>query len=650
MRALRKIMALLLAVALLTGIPVMQGCQKPAETEDITKKTEQETAVESGVPDGSYEGVGQGLNGEIKVSVTVGSGRIAAVEVLSHSETQGITDAAFSRLPDQIVENQSVALDAVAGATYASNGILEAVKNALLEAGFTEEAIMQAVEKPESAGKNIELKADVVVIGSGGAGMSAAAAALEEGASVIVLEKMATYGGNTIVAGSGFNCADYERQSQYEMTTAQRAVIESYLEREPANEWMAVWQEEIREDLEEYDAEGASYVYDSPALHAIMTWIGGDCEADPELVDMLCRNAGDSYLWLTGLGAEWIDGIEAGNGALWQRSHTSTTKYGTSGGCFVEPQRTLFDQLGGQLYLEYRAQELVMENGRVTAVRGVTGAGDTFIVEAEKGVILATGGFAANVEMRQQYNTIWPDLGENVPTTNPSSSTGDGIAMALAVGADLVDMEYIQMVASGNPFITPIITNAVFINTEGERFVKEDGRRDEICSAVLSQPNQYFYYILDTHTTVDLIGGKTIHGFVLDDIIDGENIIKADTLEELARQINVDPETLTATIEEYNSYVDAGDGDPLGRATFGSRIDAGPYYANKAYANVHYCMGGVRINTQAQVLDVDGNVIPGLYAAGEVTGGIHGTNRLGGNSIADIVTFGRIAGKNAAIQ
>ncbi len=650
----KKIMAIVLSCILILSFLGTAGCttageDRESDTEQMATETQ---ANEVSIADGKYEGAGEGLNGEIRVAVTVENQKIKTVEIVSHSETAGISDAAFERIPEDIVKYQSVALDAVAGATYSSNGILEAARKALLQAGFTEAQITAEVDKEEKEEKEeeTELAADVVVIGSGGAGMSAATAALQEGSTVIVLEKMPTYGGNTIVAGSGYNCADYERQSQYEMTAAQRETIESYLEMEAENSWMQEWQKEIRQDLEEYDAQGSTYVYDSPALHAIMTWIGGDEEANPELVDMLCRNAADSYEWLTQLGAEWVDGIEAGNGALWQRSHTATTKYGTSGGCFVEPQKEAFDELGGQMYLEYKAEELIEENGRIVGVKGVTGSGNEFTAMASQGVVLATGGFAANVEMRQKYNTIWPDLGESVPTTNPSSSTGDGIVMAEAVGANLVDMEYIQMVASGDPFITPIITNVAFVNSQGERFVREDGRRDEICEAVLEQPGQYFYYIMDTHTTVDLLDGMTIHGFVLDDIVDGEDIIKADTLEELAEQMGIDPDTLTNTVAEFNSYVDAGSGDPLGRATFGSRIDAGPYYANRAYANVHYCMGGVEIDTQARVIDNEGNVIPGLYAAGEVTGGIHGTNRLGGNSIADIITFGRIAGQNAAAE
>ena len=651
---MKRLFAILLSLSLLTALfggcaskPVTEAPPSTAETVPSEMPDGSGEAVSS-VQDGIYTGTASGYRGDVTVSVTVSKGKIAAVEVLSHSETAGISDAAFATLPNAIVEHQSIAIDTVAGCTFASTAILEAAKEALLSAGFTEDEISIVPEKAAASSEKITKTADVVVVGAGGAGMTAAATAAQNGAAVIILEKMPSIGGNTIVAGSGFNAADPERQQQLTMTVAQRTLIQSYLDLEPRNELMAQWQENIRKDLEAYDAAGSTYLYDSADLHKLMTYSGGDYVAKVELVDTLCDNAYASYQWLTELGATWEDGIAAGLGAVWPRSHTATSAFGASGGNFIHPQKQVVDAHGGEILLSYTAKELIVQDGRVVGVSGVTAEGTEFEITANNGVVLATGGFAANVELRQRVNTIWPDLGENVPTTNPSSSTGDGILMAEAIGANLVGMEYIQLIAIGQPDITPLIDNTISVNQDGLRFVREDGRRDEICFATLEQPGQCFYYIYDAHMIVDILGGKNTHGLIIDDIVDDKTLFKADTLEELAEKMNIPADTLVNTVNEFNSYVEAGGGDPLGRSTFSQKLEKGPFYSVQARVRVHYTMGGVEIDEEARVLDTNSEVIEGLYAAGEVTGGIHGSNRLGGNAIADIITFGRIAGNSAS--
>lgn len=346
------------------------------------------------------------------------------------------------------------------------------------------------------------------------------------------------------------------------------------------------------------------------------------------------------------LGAKWKPGTTAAVGATWARSHTPTQDWGTAGASFVLPQKEVVDQLRGEILLEYRAEELMMEDGRVVGVKGVTGDGTPFELTGDKGVILATGGFAANPEMREKYNKYWPNAGADVPTSNPPSSTGDGIIMAEAIGANLVGMEWIQMVTMSASAVAADIENTIQVNTEGKRFVKEDGRRDEICSAILEQEGSFCWRILDAHLAVDQLGGISYKGKNIDEEMVGNGTcFKGETLEDLAAQIGVPADALVQTVNEYNTYVD-GAPDPLGRMVFDQKLDKGPFYALRYEAQFHHTMGGVEINGDAQVLNTSGEIIPGLFACGEVTGGIHGANRLGGNAIADVITFGRIAGQN----
>lgn len=250
-------------------------------------------------------------------------------------------------------------------------------------------------------------------------------------------------------------------------------------------------------------------------------------------------------------------------------------------------------------------------------------------------MILATGGFGANVEMRQKYNKHWETLDESVPTTNHVGATGDGIVMAEAVGVNLVGMEWIQMLPTyGQGVFTAYIENQMYINKEGSRFVKEDGRRDELSKAILEQS--------DANTVKD---GKVITtGLDVDARVGKGSAWKADTLEELSEQIGVPYEAVQASVDQFNKSVKEGN-DPFGRTFFDKEFIEGPFYAGLTNPIVHHTMGGVQIDTDTHVLDAQGNIIPGLYAAGEVTGGVHGGNRLGGNAIADITVFGRIAGE-----
>lgn len=595
----------------------------------------------------TFEGVGKGFGGEIKVAATVEGGKLTAVEVLSHGETAGISDPAFAKIPAAIIENQTVAVDTVAGCTFSSNGLIEAVKAAWLASGAVEADITKAVEAKETA-KELETKtADVVIIGAGGAGMTAAVEVLRAGGSVIVIDKMAAVGGNTIAAGSALNAAGTDIQKVGTMAATGVAAIEEKLALEPKNDDMKRWQESVRKDLDAYIASGSNHVFDSLDLHKLQTYVDGDYVGKTEMIEILCNGAPQAIKYLEELGMQWKPDITTAVGATWARSHQPANIFGGAGSDFVLPQYEFVKANGGEIVLEHKVEELIMENGRVVGAKGTATDGTPFEFRANKSVILATGGFGANVEMRQRFNKFWANLDETVPTTNVPCATGDGIALAEGVGASLYGMEWIQMVTGGNGSISASVANNMYINAEGNRFVAEDERRDVLSGAMLAQTGSFAWLLSDAKTAWDIQGGKTYNGQKVEDWVASGRLVEANSIEELAEKINVPAENLQAAIDAFNKAVTGEEADPLGRKVFQYTFDKAPYYAGTVQAKVHHTMGGVEINTNAEVLDVNGNVIPGFYACGEVTGGIHGANRLGGNAIADIVVFGQIAGQNA---
>lgn len=556
---------------------------------------------------GTYTGEGQGLS-KIKVEVTVTEDKITDIKVVEHNETPGVGDVALEQIPAEIIEYQSLGVDIVAGATMSSNGIIEAITQALEKAGADIAALKKVPAKTVTkTGETIEKETDVVVIGAGGAGLAAAVSAHQNGAEVIVLEKMPKVGGNTIISGAAYNAVDPKRQQ-------------------------------------------LQGIEDSVDKHFQQTYEGGDKLGKPELIRILVENAYPALEWLESMGMEFTDEVFTVLGGLWPRAHKPVEPLGTG---YIKTYMNYIDNNSGiEVLLNTRATELIKENDRVVGVKAETPEGN-LIVRARNGVVLATGGFSANVEMREEYNKIWPSL-KNLKTTNHPGATGDGIAMAKAVGANLIDMEQIQLLPMGDPEtgslsgnIEQAVENRIFVNKQGKRFVDEGARRDVMTQALFEQEDAFMWVILDSknYPTGDV---KNNFNETIDELVAAGRAYKADTLEDLAKQIGVDPDNLVEAVNKFNEAVETGGPDEFGRTLFQWKIDTPPFYAGARVPTVHHTMGGVEINEKAQVLNVNGNVIPGLYAAGEVTGGIHGSNRLGGNALADITVFGRIAGENAA--
>ena len=600
---------------------------------------------------GTYEGSAYGNTSTITVNVTVSDSKIENIELVSQNETPILFDAAWDTVTSEIVDEQSLAVDTVSGASTSSNGIISAVDDALTTAGIDTTALKIAKAKETSTPEEITKTADVVVIGGGGAGLVAAISAAEEGASVLVVEKAPFLGGNLSVFGGIYNTPDEELQSQVEMSDSAKKLVEDAISAEPISEEHKELMQEVKEQYETWQKNGAVGLFDSAEWFALQTWNSGDKVANLTLVREMCENAYDGYEWLVNLGVEFSDKITQGAGSLYQRTHGAIKPNGSG---FINAYTdTLAKYDNVEIIIETEAKHLIMDGSKCVGVTAKDTDGNTYTINANNGVILATGGFAGNVELRQKYceGEKWTDLGPSVMTTNLKSVTGDGIVMAEEIGVDLIDMDQLQLLHLGNPFtgstkgVVPYkgrnSDEVIFVNAEGKRFVREDGRRDVMCNAITQQTGGYYWMIHDSQN-IDPYADS------VEEYIKGGYLYRADTLEELANMIGIPADALVETVNNYNSYVDNGVDPETGRTLLVSKITEGPFFAAKRVPSAHHTMGGVHIDTETHVLDTNQNIIEGLYAAGEVTGGIHGGNRVGGNAVDDTVVFGRIAGANAA--
>lgn len=555
--------------------------------------------------DGTFTGEGAGKGGMIQVEVTVENNELTAINVVSHGETPGFADALDTVGAAMIAQNK-VDVDGVTGATLSSNGLKAAVTAALAAGGITPDQLTAKEAEAVVSDREAAYQADVIVIGAGGAGLAAAITAAEDGASVIVLEKMSNVGGNTLISGG-------------EMAA-------------PGN-WLQE-KEGIADDVETF-------------YNDILA--GGDNEADPALVRVLAENALSSALWLRDdVNVTFEDYMLFFGGHSVKRSLVPLNASGVE---LVQKLSAKAESVGAVIHKNTAATALEMTDGRVNTVKA-TYNGQEITYTANKGVILATGGFGSNIEMRKQYN---PKMDEKILSTNSVGSTGDGIVMAQALGAQVVDMEYIQTyptcdVETGALLYVGDVRlegRSILVNLEGKRFVEELERRDVISFAVTEQTGGVSYMFWD-EASMQASGVAASHQQEYDDLIRRGKLVKADTIEDACAFFGINSEELKATVERYNQY--AADGKDLEfnkRGTLTAFTD-GPYYIMVSTPAIHHCMGGLKINTDAQVINENGEIIPGLFAAGEVTGDIHGTNRLGSDAIADIIVYGRIAGENAA--
>ena len=579
---------------ILVFVAAMASCAK----KDDENNNQQQTPAAGIYTPGTYEGKATGYGGEVKATVVLSANRIESITCTGENETNGIGSVAIANLPTAMVEQQTIYVDSVSGATYSSKAVVDAVTQALTSAGVDVKTLPAKVSPTEQATAPVEetKSADLVVIGAGGAGMTAALEATNNGLKVILIEKQEMVGGNTIKATGGMNAAGTKLQK----------------------------------------SEG---VNDSVEVFIDDTMSSGNYINNEELVRTLAEKSAEGVDWLESIGAP-LTSLTISGGASFKRMHAP------EGGAAVGPYivQALSKQLSDknvEILYNTAATELLTKDGVITGVVA-NGKNTKYTINCEA-VVLATGGFGANLEMVAKYN---PDFA-GFKTTNAPGIVGDGIKMAEAVGANVIDMEQIQVHPTVEQETSTLITEsvrgngAILVNKNGERFFNELSTRDLVSKAIMEQEGGFAYLIFDQQVRDKL---SAIETYVSAGLVE-----EADNLSDLASKIGVDSETLIKTVADWNDTINNSKKDAFNRTTgMDQPISVAPYYAIKVAPAIHHTMGGVQIDTQAQVLSKTGAVIPGLFAAGEVTGGVHGANRIGGNAIAEVIVFGRIAGQSAA--
>ena len=601
------------------------------------------TSSDAGVS-GDFTGTAKGFGGDVSVTLTLTDGAITGCTAEGKEETQGVGSEAIAKMPGEIAESGSIAVDGVSGATITSTAIKEAAAAALTAAGLNPDDYKIAVENNATA-EDSTVDADVVVVGAGGAGMTAAITAAAEGKTVVILESQSMVGGNSVRATGGMNAGKtvYQDENEFGESAGVEKTLKTAAEKYADNETITALAKTVSEQWAAYQANPTGY-FDSVELMELDTMIGGKGINDPELVETLCANSADAIDWLDEHGIT-LHNVSSFGGASVKRIHRPVNAEGktVSVGSYMIPLlQENCKKAGVQILLNTTANEILTDaNGAAAGIKATGSTGETVTVNA-KAVVLTTGGFGANLDMVVKYK---PEL-KGFMTTNAPGIQGQGIEMAQAIGAATVDMDQIQIHPTVEANTAALITEglrgdgAILINEEGQRFIDEVGTRDVVSAAEIAQTGSYSWLVVD-QAMVD--ASSVIQGYIKK----GYTVTGA-TYEELGKAMGVDAAAFAETMEKWNGYVEAKNDPDFGRTSFANPLNTAPYYAVKVTAGVHHTMGGLKINANTEVLNEKGEVIPGLFAAGEVTGGVHGANRLGGNAVADFTVFGRIAGAAAS--
>ena len=630
---IRKSLAALAMAAVVSVSLLGYGCSFPASSGSST-----------GVS-GEFTGSAKGMGGDVTVTLTLTDSVITGCTAEGKDETPGIGTMALEQLPTAIAESGSIAVDGVSTATITSDAIKEAAAAALTAAGLNPEDYKTAIENTGAKAEDSTLDADIVVVGAGGAGMTAAITAASEGKSVVIVESQPMVGGNSVRATGGMNAGKtvYQDENEFGESAGVEKTLTAAAEKYADNETITALAKTVSEQWAAYQANPTGY-FDSVELMELDTMIGGKGINDPALVETLCENSADAIDWLDEHGIT-LHSVSSFGGASVKRIHRPVNAEGktVSVGSYMIPLLEENCQKAGvQILLNTTATKILTDaNGAAVGIEATGSTGETVTVNA-KSVVLASGGFGANLEMVVQYK---PEL-KGFMTTNAAGIQGQGIEMATAIGADTVDMDQIQIHPTVEANTAALITEglrgdgAVLINAEGQRFIDEVGTRDVVSAAEIAQTGSYSWLVVD-QAMAD--ASSVIQGYIKKGYT-----VTGQTYEELAEAMGVDAAAFAETMDKWNGYVEAKNDPDFGRTSFANPLNTAPYYAIKVTAGVHHTMGGLKINPNTEVLKADGSVIPGLFAAGEITGGVHGANRLGGNAVADFTVFGRIAGKSAS--
>ena len=452
---------------------------------------------------------------------------------------------------------------------------------------------------------------DVVIVGSGFAGLAAAAEAVGQGSKVVILEKMPTYGGNSIINGGVLNAWDDKTHLRKQLNLGE----------------------------------------DSPQLFSNDVLKGGDFYNYPELVNIMVKGSPGAVDWLMDDGAKFRNTLPRMGGSSAYRSYMAVEGVGRG---FTEPMRNIAEKKGAKIRLGTQVTWIWRKDADSPIVGvEVTRDKKKSNIKIRKALILASGGFSRDIKMRTTFN---PSLGPEYNCTNQPGATGEMIRYAQAVGAEAIQMAFIQLYPCAEPESGMLDTPAVYpytgtgygliyVNKTGKRFISELERRDVVSMAQIKSGSKPTYSILNDEVFQKLVVPKE----ELEKGIAKGRIIKADTLAELAGKLGIPADALQETVNRHNKFLPDGKDLDFNKPITKNMIPLvkGPFYGIAQWPSIHHCMGGLRINTSAQVIDIWGKPIPRLYAAGEVCGGVQGSNRLGGNATTDCIVFGRIAGTNA---
>ena len=603
---MKRTLSLLLAFVMVLGLAACGGNTAQETTAAATAASE-----EAGIyTPGTYTGTAAGKNGDVKVEVTFSANAIDSVKVVEHSETAGISDGAIENIPAAIVENQSLAVDTVSGATITSDAILNAVADAVAQAGGDVEALKNAAA-PAGEKEAKELSADVIVVGGGGAGMAAATRLAQLGKSVILVEKSGFLGGAISVSGGN------------------QVVMGSQLQIDNG-----VADDSVESMVADFEANGAN-------------------KNNEEILTLFAENVGATTDWLVAsCGVTFEEGLHQ----LGEYSHNRELAYTGGGAGFAEAMRKAVEEAGVQVLLNTKAESLIADNGTVTGVKAASSDADYTLTAGD--VVLATGGYGANKDMLT-------DEMKSALYYGPASSTGEGIQMAQAIGAQTANMEYgkrypngievsegmAKSTIAGN--IVGWTMSAILVNKDGNRVVNEKASNRTILEEELKQEGGELYLLLDAET-FEAWKAKLAPAGISD--ADIEKYLEAngtttpvfahgETLEEAAAAAGINADNLKATVEKYNGFVAKGSDDDFGRAAtyLTKTIGEGPYYIVEQKPRFATTMGGLVINTSMQVLNESGEPISGLYAAGENCGQVMGDDSPSGANNAWALTSGKLA-------
>ena len=568
----------------IAGASVSSAAIKKA-VQECLNQAQGKKAAPLALKNGTFEGKAYGNNGWLTVEVTIKDNKITDIKTPGQRETKYLGDTAIREIGKDVLQYQTLNVDNIAGATVTSTALKTAIAQAIEKAGGDIAAFQKTVpEKIKKVAGITKGSADLIIVGAGGAGLSAAVTAKDLGVkNVLVLEKMPVIGGNTLRCASAFNAADPDRQKALPMTETLKEAVVKAISEKPVSEEHAKLMADVKAKYEAYLKSGSKTLFDCPEWHALQTYNGGDKVGHIPLIRQYSNNVLDTLHWMQSKGSPVMDRVSQGAGALWQRTHQLDAPAGLG---LIDPLYQSAVKQGVNFKLGMRVQDLILnDKGRVIGVTATDKVGNKYEFTSKDGVILATGGYSQNKEMRQKSA---PHLTPEMVSTNQPGATGDGIVIATRHGADTTGMNYVQVYPLATPGTGALqgrarkmsgLDDVIDVNKNGERFVKEDARRDEFVAAIKKQPGGVVYDINDSSIV------KPLNSFNEDveTLVSIGRIYKADSLADLAKQLGMPADKLEATVAEFNKMVEAKNDPKFGRKLFDRPIVKPPFYAHRVH-------------------------------------------------------------------